>query len=76
MSFIDGDNMVLNLNISDKSIEKLNRVFDTPTDIALKIIDIYNYMAKNNSPTMALKFEDGMKIFFHIDASEYTGVRE
>lgn len=47
-----------------------------PKEIIDKMVDIYNYMAINNNQKMALQFEDGMKIWFELDNSEYKDKKD
>lgn len=45
-----------------------------PTDIKEKIIDIYNYMAKEKLGKVTIQFENGIKINCEIDDSEWKDI--
>lgn len=54
-----------------ESLEKLKALCGIPEEIEHKIIDIYNYMAKEKAGKIVLEFEDGIKMICKIDASKW-----
>lgn len=58
----------------EETLEKLKTLCGIPEEIEHKIIDIYNYMAKEKAGKIVLEFEDGIKMICKIDATKQKDV--
>lgn len=54
-----------------ESVEKLREICTIPDDVTEKLVDIYNYMAKERSGKIVLQFETGIKFVCEIDETEW-----
>lgn len=69
--FLNNKNESFDCKFDEESLEKLKNLCGIPEDIEHKIIDIYNYMAKEKASKIELQFEDGIKVSCKIDDSEW-----
>lgn len=53
------------------SVEKLREMCTIPDDVKEKLVDIYNYMAKERAGKIVLQFETGIKMICEIDETEW-----
>lgn len=70
-AFLKGEELTLDCEIENESLEKLREMCTIPDDIKEKIVDIYNYMAINKNSRIELQFESGIKMICKIDDSEW-----
>lgn len=70
-AFIKNDPITLTGEIDKESLDKLKKLCEIPEDIKIKIVEIYNYMAKTRSGKIVIQFETGIKMICEIDDSEW-----
>ena len=71
MGAFDAEPMTIPCEFEKESFEKFLKTHELPEDIKLKIVEIYNYMAKNRNSKIVLQFETGIKMICEIDDSEW-----
>lgn len=71
MRAFDAEPITIPCEFEKESIEKFLKTYELPEDIKLKIVEIYNYMAKNRNSKIVLQFETGIKMICEIDSTEW-----
>lgn len=65
------DPITIQGEIDKESLDKLKKTCEIPEDIKIKIVEIYNYMAKTGTGKIVFQFETGIKMICEIDDSEW-----
>ncbi len=73
-AFFKGEELSLDCEFEEDSLEKLREMCSIPDDIKKKLVDIYNYMAINKNSRMELQFDTGIKFICEIDDSEWKSL--